>query len=229
MPLQTLITGFGPFGSVVDNPTERLLRHLEAQDVAGHDLTVCALPTSFARAPQAFKAAFETGGRGGQPFDLILMLGVAARSPAWRVESQGLNQDAPAIPDVDGFTPPHREIVPGGAAHLPVTLPPQILLLAVESLGLPVTLSDSAGQYLCNHLLYTALDLARRSHPIPRTGFLHVPPDEHTFGVQGVSLSGGHIFSFAQHVEVVSAILEACALLPSALPDAQPEAVASFF
>lgn len=229
MPLQTLITGFGPFGSVVDNPTERLLRHFAAQDVAGHDLTVCALPTSFARAPRAFQSAYETGGRGGQPFDLVLMLGVAARSTSWRVESQGLNHDAPAIPDVDGFTPPHREIVPGGASHLSVTLPPQILLLAVESLNLPVVLSDTAGQYLCNHLLYTALDLVRRSDPIPRTGFLHVPPDEHTLGAQSASIAGGHIFPFARHIEVVSAILEACALLPPALPDAQPEAVASFF
>ncbi len=229
MPLQTLITGFGPFGSVVDNPTERLLRHFAAHDVAGHDLTVCALPTSFARAPQTFKAAFEAGGRGGQPFDLALMLGVAAGSEVWRVESRGLNHDSPAIADVDGFTPPHREIVPGGPPHLPVTLPPQIMLLAVESLGLPVALSESAGQYLCNHLLYTALDLARRSRPIPRAGFLHVPSDEHTFGAQSAFLTGGHIFPFARHIEVVSAILEACALLPPALPDAQPDAVASFF
>ncbi len=229
MPMQTLMTGFGPFGSVVDNPTERLLRHFAAQDVDGHDLTVCALPTSFARAPSTFQAAFEAGGRDGQPFDLILMLGVAARSVAWRVESQGLNHDAPAISDVDGFTPPHREIVPGGMAHLPVTLPPQVMLLAVESLGLPVALSDSAGQYLCNHLLYTALDLARRRRAMPRTGFLHVPPDEQTFGAQSASFAGEPVFPFARHIEVVSAILEACALLPPVLPDAQPETVASFF
>ena len=229
MPLQTLMTGFGPFGSVADNPTERLLHHFAAQNVDGHDLTVCALPTSFARAPKMFQAVFEAGGRDGQPFDLILMLGVAARGETWRVETQGLNQDAPAIADADGDLVPEREIVPGGAAHLPVTLPPQVMLLAVESSGLPVRLSDSAGQYLCNHLLYTALALAHRGGVVSRIGFLHVPPDERTFGANSASVTGGTIFPFVQHIEAVNAILEACALLPQEASTRETEGVTSFF
>lgn len=36
-----------------------------------------------------------------------------------------------------------------------------------------VTISDDAGQYLCNALLYTAL-----AQPVERIGFIHLPPQE---------------------------------------------------
>ena len=215
MPIQTLLTGFGPFGSVANNPTERLVRHFANETVSGLAIATCALPTSFARSKGAFRAALDAGGRNGQPFEIVLMLGVAAGSAGWRVETQGLNWDAPAIPDVDGFCPSGGKIVADGSAHLPIKLPPQAMLSAIEAIGLPVTLSDSAGQYLCNHLLYTALHLAQTRRLPLRAGFLHVPADEHTFASGGAAFANSRVFSFNQHIAAVRAVLEACASLPS--------------
>ena len=206
MPLQILLTGFGPFGNVVDNPTERLLRHFENQNHSGLELTVCALPTSFARAPLAFQAALEAGGRGGQPFDIALMLGVAAGSYAWRVETQGLNWDDPRIPDVDGFSTPGRTIVADGPAQLLATLSPSLLAQAIETVGVPVVLSNSAGAYLCNHLLYTVLHSLQTSEHSIQAGFLHVPADEYTYAAEAAA-HPGCIFPFAQHTEVIRAVL----------------------
>ena len=210
MAMQTLLTGFGPFGSVVDNPTERLLRHFAEHDVPGHTLTVCALPTSFARAAQTFQAAFEAGGQDGQPFQLILMLGVASGSDHWRVETQGLNWDEPGIPDVDGYATPGRYIVPNGPARLPVTLPPDHMEQAIRAMGAPVAQSVSAGAYLCNHLLYTALHRLQANNSSVRAGFLHVPADEQTYAPDYTPKTGC-IFPFAQHIDAVRAALNACA------------------
>ena len=212
MPIQTLLTGFGPFGSVVDNPTERLLQHFAAQDVPGHALTTCALPTSFARAVQTFQTAFEAGGQEGQPFDLILMLGVASGSDHWRVETQGLNWDEPGLPDVDGYSTPGRYIIPEGPARMPVTFVPNDVEQAIRATGAPVAQSVSAGALpvqssavLCAHHLQT-------DNRSVRAGFLHVPADEQTYAPDYTPKSNC-IFPFAQHVDVVRAMMDACAVL----------------
>jgi pyrrolidone-carboxylate peptidase len=51
-----------------------------------------------------------------------------------------------------------------------VTAPAEAMLRAIQALGLPVTLSEDAGAYLCNFTLYEMLAQA------PVTAFLHVPP-----------------------------------------------------
>src|SRR5690242_4159837 len=111
-PLQILLTGFGPFGKVIDNPTERLARAFALEAVAGCELTTCVFPTSFARAPELMRAQLEIGGRDGRPFDAVLMLGVASGSPVWRVEQFGRNEKK-ALEDADGFTPEAGPITPG--------------------------------------------------------------------------------------------------------------------
>ncbi len=203
-PFQTLLTGFGPFGTVACNPTERLVRYFAETEVAGHDLTTCVLPTSFTRAPEMFRAALADGGRDGRPFDYVLMLGVASGSKHWRVERMGRNRDEAPLPDIDDFTPPTRRIDPDAPEVLPVHFPVETLVTALEGTGLPVVASDSAGAYLCNHLLFAALNhLQNRNHPA-RAGFLHVPADEQTFASNRTTAPQ---FPFAQHIQAVQVVL----------------------
>ena len=135
------------------------------------------------------------------------MLGVAAGSYAWRVETQGLNWDDPRIPDVDGFSTPGRIIVEGSPAQLPSTLSPSLLAQAIETVGVPVILSNSAGAYLCNHLLYVALHHVQVSGYPAQVGFLHIPADEHTYAPPDSDAApttpSGAVFPFAQHIDVI--------------------------
>jgi pyroglutamyl-peptidase len=198
------LTGFGPFGSVISNPTERLVAHFATAGAVGHDLTTCILPTSFTRAPEILRGALDLGGRERQPFDTVLMLGVATGSAYWRVERFGRNWDEASVPDVDGFAPPARRIVPDAPDRLPVTVPIEALVAALEQAGLPAVLSDSAGGYLCNHALFVTLrHLACLGHPT-RTGFLHVPADEQTFAPGKTTAS---MFPFTQQIAAVQAVL----------------------
>lgn len=202
-PMQTLLTGFGPFGNVADNPSGRLAEYFAGEEVAGHELTVSVLPTSYARAPQKMRALLEIGGRGGKPFDNILMLGVASGSLSWRVERVGRNWNE-TKPDVDGYTPTAGVILPGLPETLPVTFPVEEIVLRLEQAELPVIASDSAGAYLCNCLLYTTLSRLQTS-PLPvRAGFLHIPADEQTYAP---GLTSGSFFPFERHIEAVRVAL----------------------
>ena len=208
MAMQTLLTGFGAFGAVAHNPTLRLAEHFANRDVAGHALTCAVLPVSFQTAAERMRALLEVGGDGGRPFEAVLMLGVASGSPCWRVERFGRNWDD-ALQDADGFTPTAGEIIPGSPSLLAVTLPTASQIAAIEALGLPVQASDSAGAYLCNHVLYTTLHHLQNRVPPIRAGFLHVPADEETFA-SGVT--SAPMFPFARHVAAVEAVLAALSI-----------------
>ena len=205
---QTLLTGFGPFGNVVSNPTERLIQRFATETVPGHRLTFCALPVSFARADALLQSALTAGGENGRPFENVLMLGVAAGSSRWRVERLGRNRDDPRLPDADGFSSPHRAILPDGPKTLASTFPVETILAALHAGGIPAVLSEDAGSYLCNHVLFTTLEWLRRTGSTARAGFLHVPADEQTFA-DGQILSP--YFPFEQHIEAIRLTLAALA------------------
>ncbi len=171
---RVLLTGFGPFGEVIANPTEAIVRALDGARVdssaGARTIEALALPTSFERARR-----LVAGRRGEGSYDAIVMLGVAETSAAFHVESVGRNEDRARIPDVDGARPVRR-IDDGAPDTLPVTIDVDALVDALAREGVPVERSDSAGAYVCNHVLFTTLlHLQRRGVPT-RAGFLHVPP-----------------------------------------------------
>jgi pyroglutamyl-peptidase len=208
--LQTLLTGFGPFLSVVDNPSERLTHYFQAHPVPGHTLTTRILPVSFRDATGIVQQAIAAGGTEGQRFDLILMLGVAAKRPHWSVECTGRNRSTTSVADAENSLWPYACIVGDAPEILAATLPAEALVSAIAAVGLPAIASEDAGDYLCNHLLFWTLShLQTRKNPA-RAGFLHVPADTATFAPDVVSDS---IFTFQQHCAAVQAVLEA--LTPS--------------
>lgn len=181
--MRVLLSGFGPFGEVTSNPTERLARRFGG----------VALPTSFARAPRQL---FEQVDR----HDVVLMLGVAESSEDFRVETLGHNRDAARIVDVDGEQP-RGAIVEGGPDTLPVTIDAEGMLAAIRRAGLAASLSPSAGAYVCNRLLYVTLH--RLQGAATRAGFLHVPADRDTHAMPRTERA------FDQLVAAVEAALSA--------------------
>jgi pyroglutamyl-peptidase len=76
------------------------------------------------------------------------------------------------IPDNDGAQPVDAPVVDGGPAAYFATLPVKAIAAAVSGAGIPSTVSHSAGTFVCNHVMYTALDAAAQG---TRAGFVHVP------------------------------------------------------
>jgi pyroglutamyl-peptidase len=56
-----------------------------------------------------------------------------------------------------------------------VTLPARLIVERLTGLGLPAELSDDAGAYLCNAVLFHGLLLSERETARCATGFIHIP------------------------------------------------------
>src|SRR5258708_1429539 len=95
--MRTLLTGFGPFGNVVDNPTARIVAHFAETGAPGHELVSRVLPVAFGRADSEICGLLRTG-----RFDAALLLGVAGRRRVLSLERLARNRDSASIPDADG-------------------------------------------------------------------------------------------------------------------------------
>jgi pyroglutamyl-peptidase len=170
-----LLTGFGPFPGVARNPTDALVQRLARRRrpaLADTRRIAHVFRTSY----EAVETELPRLIKQLRP-DLVLMFGVAARTPYVRIESRAVNARSALHPDVDARVPRRTAIRAGGPTDLRTRAPVQKLLTAARKSGVPVALSRNAGRYLCNFSYWQALDAAGRGRPnAPRlVQFIHVP------------------------------------------------------
>jgi pyroglutamyl-peptidase len=170
-----LLTGFGPFLTVAENVTSSLIPAVAAA-VATHlpHITCVAeiLPTDWTEAPARLDALMRL-----HTPAIVLQFGVSPRAKGFVIERRGRNERQPSI-DASGCKPSHPRIVMGGPKFIDTSLPVKRLVTRLHELGLPAMRSHSAGQYVCNALLYHGLWSIDRAAPAavpPMMGFVHLP------------------------------------------------------
>ncbi len=167
-PLTVLVTGFGPFPGAWFNPTPALvsgLTRLRRPGLADVRLVGHVFETSYAAVEADLPALIERH----RP-DVVLMFGLAARTPHIRIEACTRNARPALLADASGGTPAARGIVAGGPAAKAGRAPLANLVEAVRAGHAPVRLSRNAGRYLCNFAYWRALETA-----VPQVVFVHVP------------------------------------------------------
>jgi pyroglutamyl-peptidase len=167
-----LLTGFPQFANVGRNPSEAIVAALDGSTVDGQQVAGRVLPVSAAWTPGAVRAAIEETAP-----ELVLLLGVAPGRAGLTVERIAVNVFDFPDPDNDGAQPVDEPIEPDGPVAYFTTLPARQIVEAWRAAGIPGSLSDTAGTYLCNAAMYVALHLTGGSPP---AGFIHLPslPDE---------------------------------------------------
>lgn len=165
-----LLTGFEPFDGEIQNPSKEVAKLLDGRPVKGAVVRSLILPVVHEAARERVAPALEAPG-----LVAVLHLGQAGGRARVSLERVAVNVMDYRIPDAEGrVVRDARCVADGPAAHLS-TLPLGAILAALTAEGLPGCISNTAGTYLCNDILYTTLDtLARRGCPIP-TGFIHLP------------------------------------------------------
>jgi pyroglutamyl-peptidase len=149
-----LVTGFGPFPGIPNNPSAVAARRLGASlrwRRLGIDVRVAVLSTTYAALERELLPAI----REHEP-DALLMIGVAGRAREVRVETRGLNRVSLLSPDAAKVRPDRLTLAPGGLARTTTTRP----LRQVTTLrrhGFRARASIHAGLYLCNASYFTAL------------------------------------------------------------------------
>lgn len=157
-----LLTAFEPFGGESVNPSLEIAKILSRRD----DVDVLTVPVTFADS-HAVVLPHIAG------HDAVVMLGQAKGRKGLTVERVAINVDDASMPDNAGDAPTDRPIIPDGPAAYFSTLPVKAIVNAIRNKNLPASVSNSAGTYVCNHLMYSVLH-ALREEDIP-AGFIHVP------------------------------------------------------
>lgn len=162
-----LITGFDPFDGASVNPSWEAVKLLP--DVIGeYELCKLQIPTVFGLAPKTvLEKAAEI-----DP-DVIISVGQAGGRAAVTPERIGINVRDARITDNAGVSPKDEPIIPGGPDGLFSTLPVKAMIAAITEAGLPGAVSNTAGTFVCNDVLYSLLH--HYAGTKVRCGFIHVP------------------------------------------------------
>lgn len=171
--MKILVSGFAPFDGDAMNPSEELLGWLETQKF-GFDLATVLLPVSFSHAHELLSRAIQTH----RP-DAVVATGLAKNRNELTVERIGINWVDARIPDNDGLRLMAQVIDPVGADGIFTRLPLVDMVMASEAAGVPARISSSAGEYVCNHVLYQLL----HKHPELPAGFVHLQSESMFPGV----------------------------------------------
>ncbi|MDQ7249725.1 pyroglutamyl-peptidase I family protein [Dongia sedimenti] len=166
-----LITGFEPFAGLAYNPSAEIAAALDGKEIGGRAVVGRLLPVEFAR----YRAGLEALLREFSP-TLYIGFGLAFGEDMIRIERFGVNLADFDIPDNAGAKHNGRAIEPDGPAARGATLPCAEIRAALLQAGIPARLSNSAGSYLCNATLYSALGLCAPNAPC---GFIHLPYASH--------------------------------------------------
>ena len=164
-----LLTGFEPFHGQTVNPSAVAVSALADCEIAGRRVVAKVLPVTFADAFGALDRAF----RAARP-ELVICIGEAGGCAAITVERIAINVDDARIPDNAGARPIDRAIARRGPVAYWSTLPIKAIVAALIEKGVPATVSQTAGTFVCNHVFYGLMHKLARE-PGVRGGFIHVP------------------------------------------------------
>lgn len=167
--MKLLLTGFTPFGGEAINPALEAVKRVKPE-IAGMEIVKLEVPTVFGESVRLVAEAIERE----QP-DFVLSVGQAGGRAEITPERVAVNVDDARIPDNAGQQPIDVPIFADGENAYFATLPVKAMTDAVRNAGLPSALSNTAGTYVCNHLMYGVLYYLHQNLKSIKAGFIHVP------------------------------------------------------
>lgn len=167
--MKILVSGFDPFGGEKVNPAIESVKKLP-DTILGVEIIKLEIPTVIGKSIQKIEEAVELH----KP-DVVISVGQAGGRTDITVERVGVNVDDCRIPDNEGNQPIDEKIVKDGPDAYFVTLPIKAMVEHIQKKGIPASVSNTAGTFICNHVTYGVRHLAETKYPEMRTGFIHIP------------------------------------------------------
>jgi pyroglutamyl-peptidase len=159
------------------------------------------LPTEWEVAPQMLAELYERH----DPV-LALHFGVAAIKHGFQIETEARNF-CRTSPDAAGCLPATSKVAEDGVDVRPVTIDAPAIAAHLSEKGYAVSLSDDAGGYLCNSVLYHSLVLAEKRGGVCPVGFIHIPTVVRPPALQTGAAGVLEIIKFALEPEASEAAL----------------------
>ena len=167
--MKLLLTAFDPFGGERINPALESVKNV-ADRIGDTQIIKLEVPTVFKKSISVVKAEIDIL----RP-DVVLCIGQAGGRFDVTPERIAINIDDARIPDNEGNQPLSVPVFEDGENAYFSNLPIKAIVQAIREIGLPSSVSNTAGTFVCNHLMYGVLYHMNKSFPEMRAGFIHVP------------------------------------------------------
>lgn len=167
--MKILLTGFEPFGGESINPAQEAVQ-LVKDEIKGAQIVKCYVPVVFGKAIDTVHEALKK-----ENPDAVLLIGQAGRRYEITPERIAINCDDGRIPDNEGNQPVDQPVRADGPAAYFSTLPIKKMVQYIKAANVPAAVSNTAGTYVCNHLMYGVLYYLDKEFPNTIGGFMHVP------------------------------------------------------
>ncbi|MGB4590295.1 MAG: pyroglutamyl-peptidase I [Clostridiaceae bacterium] len=167
--MKILITAFDPFGGDLINPALEAVK-LMKEEISGAQIIKLEVPTVFNKCIDKVVEAIHK-----EKPDVVLNVGQAGGRFEVTPERVAINIDDARIKDNEGKQPIDKPIYEDGEPAYFATLPVKAMVKEIKAAGLPSSLSNSAGTFVCNHLMYGTLYNVSKIDKNIKAGFIHVP------------------------------------------------------
>ncbi|MEM1369368.1 MAG: pyroglutamyl-peptidase I [Cyanobacteria bacterium P01_H01_bin.15] len=168
-----LLTGFEAYGNTPHNPAESVARALDGKTIGESKVIARIVPNNFFESIKFVQSSItET-----QP-NVVVMLGEYPGRAMITVEriAQNLNDSTRyGLADNNGCELQDQMTVPEGPIAYHSTLPIRAMVKAMREDGIPADISDVAGTFCCNHLMYGVLHYIKTKNLPIRAGWIHLP------------------------------------------------------
>ena len=166
---KVLITGFTPFAGEKINPSFEAVKQLP-DHIMGFEVIKKEIETSFDISIKQLSSFLDEYSP-----SIVILVGQAGGAKNIRIERVAINIDDAPIKDNSGNQPEDKPIKSDGENAYFSSLPLKKIVSDLMDDGIPAVISNSAGTYVCNHLMYDLLyTLKNKGINIP-AGFIHVP------------------------------------------------------
>lgn len=167
--MKILITGFDPFGGEKVNPALEAVKMLP-DNIEGAEVYKIEIPTVFRKSLEKIEENILKINP-----DVVISIGQAGGRFGITPERVAINIDDARIEDNEKNQPIDLPIYEDGEAAYFSNLPVKAMVKEMIENGIPASLSNTAGTFVCNHVMYGVLYLANKKYKNIRAGFIHVP------------------------------------------------------
>ena len=167
--MKVLITGFDKFGGESINPSSLCVNSLP--DVIDNiEIKKITLPTVFKDSSRVLEENIDSFSP-----NIVICIGQAGGRSKITPERIAINIDDARIPDNIGNSPIDEAIRKDGENAYFSTLPIKAIVDELNKNNIPSAISNTAGTFVCNHIMYEALYITSKNYPNIKAGFIHIP------------------------------------------------------
>ena len=167
--MKILITAFEPFGGEKVNPALEAMKLLPDK-IGEAQILKLELPTVFKKSIEKVWQHIDEY----EP-DIVISLGQAGGRACISIERVAINIDDTTMADNEGNMPVDQPIFKDGENAYFSNLPIKNMVEDIKKAGIPANISNTAGTYVCNHVMYGVLYKIHKEKLNIKAGFIHVP------------------------------------------------------